>query len=135
MVHRHEIKVRFYELDPYNHVNHSSYIQYFEVARVEFLEQIGFGLDALARSGVRLVVTGIETRFLRSAGPGDRLTVETEVGVTKRATATWHQRMTRGDEVVATQTVGFAATDVNGKPIRFPADLLGALAGHSSEDA
>jgi len=44
MAHRYPIKVRFYELDPYNHLNHASYVQYFEVGRVELLESIGFGL-------------------------------------------------------------------------------------------
>ena len=41
MAHRYPIKVRFYELDPYNHLNHASYVQYFEVGRVELLESIG----------------------------------------------------------------------------------------------
>ena len=36
--HRTTIRVRFYELDPYNHVNHSVYVSYFESARVEFVE-------------------------------------------------------------------------------------------------
>ncbi len=38
VTHRATIKVRFYELDPYGHVNHSVYIQYFEAARAEWLD-------------------------------------------------------------------------------------------------
>ncbi len=41
MPHRHEVKVRFYELDPYGHLNHSSYIQLFETGRIEMLEEAG----------------------------------------------------------------------------------------------
>ena len=42
MSHVATINVRFYELDPYNHVNHSVYVQYCEVARVEWLTDVGF---------------------------------------------------------------------------------------------
>lgn len=132
MAHLHELKIRFYELDPYNHPNHSAYVQYFEVGRIELLEEVGFGLDVLADRGVRLVVTEIHTRFLLSAAPSDRLIVETEIGEMRRATATWHQRLLRGDDIVARQQVGFAATDTNGKPVRFPGDLVAALAAYSA---
>ena len=127
MAHRTSIKVRFYELDPYNHVNHSAYIQYFEVGRVELLDAVGFGLDAMQGGGRHIVVTGIETRFLRSAHPGDELTVETAVGEIRRATSTWNQRLLRGDEVIATQVVHAAMTDTTGRPTRFPAELADAL--------
>ena len=36
-MHQLDIKVRFCELDPYGHVNHSIYVQYFEAGRVEAL--------------------------------------------------------------------------------------------------
>jgi acyl-CoA thioester hydrolase len=127
MIHRHSIRVRFYELDPYNHLNHSAYIQYFEVGRIELLESIGFGLEHLQELGCHLVVTGINTRFLKSAGAHDELVVETELGEMRRATSTWEQRLRRGDEVIATQEVSFAATDTNGKPIRFPEGLAAAF--------
>tara|TARA_Y100000590_G_scaffold280717_1_gene315374 strand:- start:120 stop:527 length:408 start_codon:yes stop_codon:yes gene_type:complete len=127
MVHRCEIRVRFYELDPYNHLNHSVYIQYFEVGRIELLEKIGFGLDVLADRGVRLVITEIQTRFLKSVGPGDFISIETQISEMRRAISVWNQQMIRGDEIVAHQEVTFAATDPDGKPVRFPEDLVIAL--------
>jgi acyl-CoA thioester hydrolase len=128
MIHRHAIKVRFYELDPYNHLNHSAYIQYFEVGRIELLDSIGFGLSRLQDVGCYLVVTEIHTKFLKSAGPHDELVVETELGEMRRASSTWNQRMMRGDDLLATQTVSFAATNAEGKPIRLPRDLVAAFA-------
>ena len=41
------IKVRFHELDPYGHVNHGVYLNYFEAARIEVLDAVGFGLNAV----------------------------------------------------------------------------------------
>ena len=127
MVHQHAIKVRFYELDPYNHLNHSAYIQYFEVGRIELLESIGFGLSHLQDLGCHLVVTQIQTRFLKSAGPHDELIVETDLGILRRATSTWNQRLLRAGDVLATQTVSFVATDTTGKPRRFPSGLVSAF--------
>jgi len=54
MSHRIPIKVRFYELDPYNHLNHATYVQYFEVGRVELLESIGSGLTTLQEQGIQI---------------------------------------------------------------------------------
>ena len=127
MLHRQPIKVRFYELDPYNHLNHSAYVQYFEVGRVELLERLGFGLADMQAQGYHLVVTGIETRFLASAGPHDELVVETGVERIRRATTIWTQRILRGDEVLATQVVHAAMTDPAGKPVRFMPELAAAL--------
>ncbi len=127
MIHRHPVKVRFYELDPYNHLNHSSYIQYFEVGRVELLESLGFSLATMQERGFHLVVTAIETRFVASAGPHDELVIETQVAQLRRASSTWRQRIVRGDEVLAEQQVTAAMTNTDGKPVRFAAELAEAL--------
>ena len=127
------LRVRFYELDPYNHVNHSAYVQYFEAARVELLEEIGFGLPRLHELGLHIVVTGITTRFRRSAGPSDELLVETEVLSIKRASSQWGQRVLRDGEVIAEQVVDAAMTDTTGKPARFLPELATALEPHLSD--
>ena len=127
MTHSHDIKVRFYELDPYNHLNHSAYVQYFEVARIELLESIGFGMAEMAEMGYHIVVTRIETKFLSSARAGDTVTVDTEVGEIKRVTTQWLQTMRRGDEVLATQVVEAAITTTIGRPTRIPAAFVTAI--------
>ena len=124
MIHRTEIRVRFYELDPYNHVNHSAYIQYFEVARIELLREIGWDLVEMKDQGLMIVVTDINTRFLASAGSGDELVVETEVIEVRRVTTRWRQRLLGGDQVLAVQELGAAVTNLAGRPVRFPEALV-----------
>jgi acyl-CoA thioester hydrolase len=126
--HRTRIKVRFYELDPYNHLNHSAYIQYFEVGRIELLEKIGYSLPEMMERGRMIVVSEIQTRFLRAAESGDEVVVETEVVESRRVSARWRQRILLGDEVLATQEVRAAMTDLAGRPQRFPPELTEALA-------
>ena len=128
MLHTQDIKVRFYEIDPYNHLNHSAYVQYFEVARIELLEKVGFGMPELADAGFHIVVTAIETRFLSPAHSGDTVTVDSEVGEIKRVTAVFNQRIRRGEEILATQTVHAAFTNTSGRPTRAPQGFVEALA-------
>lgn len=122
-----QIKPRFYELDPYDHVNHSVYIQYFETARIEWLESVGYGLDVLKQMGRQIVVARIATSFTAPAVAGDVLTVTTEVAEVRRATVSWSQQITRDDDVIATQLMEAAMTDAAGRPTRWLPELLEAL--------
>lgn len=128
MPHCTNLRVRFGELDPYGHVNHSVYVGYFEVGRVEALAEVGMGLDRLQRDlGVNMVVVEIHTRFVASAVLGDDLVVESGLRAVGRAKATWAQRVRRGAEVLATQVMLSACTTAAGRPTRFPAELVEAL--------
>jgi acyl-CoA thioester hydrolase len=127
-VHTTSLKVRFYELDPYDHVNHTNYFSYFETARIEYLTDKGWGLMVLKEKGLQLVVVEIHARFLAAAGYGEELTIHTWVSSAGRVKSTWQQRMVRGDEDVARLTVLFAATDPQGKPRRMPEEFTGLFA-------
>ena len=109
------MKVRFYELDPYGHLNHSVYVQLFEIGRIELLDEAGLGLHDLEAEGFRFVVSRITTKFLASAVAGDNLVIETEVLELRRASSRWGQRLLRGDAVLATQEVVAAVTGTNGR--------------------
>lgn len=126
-MHRSEIKVRFYELDPYNHVNHTNYLAYFETARIEYLDQLGFGLGVMKDQGHQLVVVELEAKFLAAAGLNDVLVVTTEVEEVGRVTSTWRQEMTREGEPIARLSVKAAFTDLEGHPRRIPADFASVV--------
>jgi YbgC/YbaW family acyl-CoA thioester hydrolase len=121
------IDVRWGELDPYNHVNHATYLSYCEEARIRVLDGIGWDMMTLERAGFRVVVVGIEVAFKRSAGPGDTLTVTTTLAELGASASTWRQVITRGDEVVVEATVRAACTDLDGKPVRTPQAFRTAL--------
>lgn len=131
MTHRTELKVRFYELDPYNHVNHTNYLAYFETARIEFLTDAGFGLDRLKDRGWQLVVVELEARFMATAGMHDLLTIDTWVGEMGRVRSTWHQEMRRDDDLIASLEVSAAFTDLDGRPRRVPEDFAAAVSAGS----
>lgn len=123
------VKVRFYELDPYDHVNHTNYFSYFETARIEYLSEMGWGLDVLKENGLQLVVVQITAKFLAAATYGQELTIHTWVEQVGRVKSSWRQTMTRGEEEeVARIEVTAAFTDLLGKPRRLPQEFAAKLA-------
>lgn len=124
---RFDVRVRFYELDPYGHVNHATYLQYFEAARVGWLEESGTGLNTLAEQGVKLFVSAVSTRFVTPAGLDDRLRIETGLVEMQRVRAQWAQAAWRDDDLVVCQRVNFACVNLVGKPIRIPDQLRTAM--------
>jgi len=119
-VHTTSLKVRFYELDPYDHVNHTNYFSYFETARIEYLTEMGMGLGLMKEQGWQLVVVEVEARFQAAARYGEELTIHTWVLEVGRVKSTWQQLMLRGEEVVARITITSAFTDLKGNPRRIP---------------
>ncbi len=128
-------RVRFHELDPYGHVNHGVYLNWFETARIEVLDGLGFGLTELRDRGVHLIVTEANVRFRRPAVAGDLVTVECEIRELRRATSRWHQRVVRDGEVLAEVDVRSGTVDAEGRPTAAPGDLIAALRALVAADA
>jgi acyl-CoA thioester hydrolase len=126
-VHTTSLKVRFYELDPYDHVNHTNYFSYFETARIEYLSEMGWGLDLMKDQGWQLVVVEAHARFLAAARYGEELTIHTWVEEVGRVKSVWRQIMSRSGEEIARLTITAAFTDLTGQPRRIPADFADHL--------
>ena len=121
-------RVRFHELDPYDHVNHAMYVTYFEIGRVDALEAIGLGLDVLKKQGFQFVITQLNVRFRQAAGAGEDLQIHTSVTKFGRASTVWTQEITSGQgEVVATAEITVAVTGADGKPTRPPTEMFDTL--------
>jgi acyl-CoA thioester hydrolase len=129
MIHKTPIAVRFYELDPYRHLNHSVYIQYFETGRIDLFKEMGWSLTQMSDLGTQIVVVSIETQFMAPGVENDELIVESWVEEVKRVSMHFGQQIVRGDEVLATQKVLGACTSLDGRPKRIPDELLTGLLG------
>ena len=128
MVHRLELRPRFAELDPYDHVNHAVYVGWFEEARVRALEEAGLGLDVLKADGFQIVVTDLEVRFRRPVPARATVEVQTRVAEARRASAVWAQRVVVDGSVAVEALVKGATTDRSGRPVRPPPDFWEKLA-------
>ena len=121
------VRARFNELDPYGHVNHAVYLTYFEQARVDLLDSLGFGLPRLAELGYHIVVVEAHVRFRAPAVAGDDLEVITGVTELRRASSRWHQELLRDGEVLVTNDILAAITRPDGRPTAPPAEFLEVL--------
>lgn len=127
MSHTTRVQVRFYELDPYDHVNHAVYFSYFETARIEALASVGYDLTRLKEEGFHLVVGDVRARFRRPARYGETLVIHSRLVESKRVTSRWLQTASVGDEVVATLEMTGAITDSEGRPRRAPEGFVEAI--------
>lgn len=89
------LKVRFYELDPFNHVNNGVYLSYFDHARDEYVEQALSGCEELPVSEIRYVVARTEVDFLVPAIGGDILEILGYVSAFGRTSLTFEQEIVR----------------------------------------
>lgn len=120
MAHNTVVRARFSDLDPYNHVNHARYLSFFEMARVDLLEEMDFSMDRLAEMGLRIVLVEANIRYYIPVRLGDEVRIITRVREVRRASTQWSQRAEVGSEPVATLDIKAAFVDLGGKPQRTP---------------
>jgi acyl-CoA thioester hydrolase len=60
-----KIRVPFFDLDPANVVWHGRYFQYFELARCELLESVGYSYEGMQASGLLWPVADSVVRYVR----------------------------------------------------------------------
>lgn len=126
MPHVTTIVVRFADLDPYDHVNHARYLTYFESARIEMLDEMGYGMAAMKRDGFQIVLVELTARFHAPATFHDRLEITTSVGEIRRSTTSWSQAARLGETPMASLDVKAAFTNREGRPIRAPEGFAAA---------
>jgi acyl-CoA thioester hydrolase len=129
MAHRSTIEVRFNELDPYGHVNHSVYATYCEVARIEAMAAVGIEMVDLSDAGQQLVVTDLHLKFHAPAVGGNRLYIDTWMPTLRRASGLWNQRILRAEnaELLLTAEIRACVTDRTGRPTKPTAKLMEAM--------
>lgn len=78
--HVHQLRVRYAETDQMGFVYYGIYAQYYEVARVEAMRDIGILYANLERDhGIWMPVMNMNVRFLRPARYDDLLSVHTTI--------------------------------------------------------
>ena len=117
--------VRSYECDSYNHVNNAIYLNYLEVARMDFLAKVGFDYDGLLALGYLMPVTHIDIHYKTSALYKDELEIDTCPVKLGAATGAFHQTIRkRGTDTVCAEADVSWAVIKEGKPVRLPKEYL-----------
>lgn len=119
------IKVRSYECDMYGHVNNATFLNYCEIARVEFLNAMGYDLQSLMKEGFFLPIVRIEIDYKKPAYAGDDLELSVQWLERGRTSAVFEQKITKTDgSLLANVRVAWVVTDLKGRPISIPEEII-----------
>jgi acyl-CoA thioester hydrolase len=119
-----EVRVRYAETDKMGYVYYANYLEYFEMARTEYIRERGKSYRQVEREGYLLPVTEAWTKYFKPAGYDDLLTIETEVSSVGRASMEFHYIVkNEGGETLAEGRTKHAFINKKGKITQLPEDI------------
>jgi acyl-CoA thioester hydrolase len=123
------VRVYYEDTDFTGVVYHANYLRYFERGRSDFLRMAGVShTDLLAHhEPTAFVVTRMEIDFKKPARIDDALLVRTTYDEARGPRLAISQKITRGDDVIATAAVSAACISMDGRPRKPPPGLVKAL--------
>jgi acyl-CoA thioester hydrolase len=124
-----EVKVRFAETDAQGIAHNANYLVWFEVARVEYLEQHAGGYQRLRDDGIEALVLESRVRYLQPARFDERLVVHARCVDVKGARFRYEYAIERDGTVIADGSTAHATVDATSfRPTRVPTWLADAIA-------
>lgn len=72
-------KVQYYETDAMKVVHHSNYIRWFEEARIDYLEQLGFPYHQIEERKITIPVLEASCKYRQAVKFGDMVSIDTEI--------------------------------------------------------
>jgi acyl-CoA thioester hydrolase len=123
------IRVRFAETDAQGIAHNASYFVWFEVARVEYLEEHAHGYQRLRDEGIEALVLESHARYIQPAVFDDRLLVHARCRDVKGARFRYEYAVERDGVVIADGWTAHATVDAKSlRPTRIPPWLIEAIA-------
>ena len=128
--------VKYYECDKMNITHHSNYIRFMEEARVDWMDQIGYGFERMEQEGVVSPVTEVQCTYKRPTTFKDVIEITLQVEHLSTLKVKFAYTMTVAGLVVCTATSTHCFLE-NGRPValetRFP-ELYAAIINMRSEE-
>lgn len=125
--------VRYYECDRMGITHHSNYIRFMEEARIDWMDQLGFGFERMEAEGVVSPVMAISCLYKRTTTFKDEVQIEVKVKEMSALKISFAYTMKVGDAIVCTATSTHCFLE-NNRPIaietRFP-ELYQAILSQS----
>ncbi len=119
--HRFALRVSFEDTDAAGIVYYANYLKFMERARSDMLRAIGIDQRSALDGGEGVyVVAEARIKYRRPAALDDALLVVSRLAALRAASATIHQRVMRGEELLADATIVAAFLSPDGRPRRQP---------------
>jgi acyl-CoA thioester hydrolase len=122
------VRVRFAETDAQGIAHHASFVVWFEVARVAYLERHAGGYQAIRDRGIEALTTEVRVRYHRAAYFDETLTIWARCVDLRGARFTYEYRIEREGELVADGYSRHATVERETyRPTRVPEWLAAAI--------
>ncbi|MCF7965415.1 MAG: tol-pal system-associated acyl-CoA thioesterase [Methylobacter tundripaludum] len=130
------VRVYYEDTDAGGVVFYANYLKFFERARTEMLRAIGYEQDQLiAVEGIIFVVRSVQVDYLSPARFNEQLQVSAKVSLAKKASLTFEQVITRGDDVLCRGSVRIACLDAQTmRPKAIPETLFRSILEHTRNE-
>jgi acyl-CoA thioester hydrolase len=126
--HHYPVRVYFEDTDVSGIVYHANYLRFMERARSDMLRSLGIAQREAFESGEGVyAVADLSIKYRRPAKLDDDLIVISRVAAIGAATATIHQRVMRGVEMLTDAVVTAAFLTPAGRPRRQPKPWVSAF--------
>lgn len=128
-----KVLVRFAETDLMGVVHHGNYATYLELARIEWLANIGISYKEVEDQGISLFVYNMETTFLKSAYFGDTLKIESFIKERPRSRMVFYYNIYNQDGELLTKasTTLVFFNNLLKRPIRCPGYIMDKIEEYS----
>ena len=123
------VKVRYAETDQMGIVHHGNYAEYLEIARLDWLDQLGVSYKQLEKEGIMLPVYELNTKFIKPAYFDDVLRIETQLKELPRVKIEFsYEVFNQNNELITTAYTILVFMDSKTKrPIRCPEYILNKI--------
>lgn len=122
-MHPYEHVVKYYECDKMGIVHHANYVRFMEEARVDWMDQLGYGFDQMEADGVVSPVTAISCNYKSPSTFKDVISIEVKVSEMTALKISFSYTMKVGGKLVCLATSTHCFLE-NGCPVimeqRFP---------------
>ena len=118
-------KALYYETDQMQIIHHSNYIRWFEEARVDVMDQMGFSYGKMEEMGLMLPVLNVSCKYRKPVRFGDEIAISvrlTKFSGVKLSFEYEIKNLTTG-EVCTTGTSEHGIVDSNFRPFRMNKEM------------
>ena len=119
-------KIRYKETDQMGFVHHSNYLNYFEMARIEWLSTIGFPYKGMEQKGIIMPVVSAKIKFKSPAFFDNSLRIKLTIyDIPKATIKIYYTIVNEIENELAKGSTTLAFLNVKTKrPVRCPKSLL-----------
>lgn len=86
-------KTHYYETDQMGIIHHANYIYWMEEARVDFMEQMGFGYDRAVSTGIDFALLSISCEYKSMVRFGDTVNIQVSISALTASKMTVQYKM------------------------------------------